>query len=115
MEVTGKIIGGLGRASRLGYPTFNIERTININGGVYAGVAHFVGSTYQALIFVDTRRNIIESHLLDFDTQEREPTILLSIGQKIRETKQFPHDSELIAQLERDVETVRAITQADAE
>ena len=109
MKVTGKIIGGLGRASRLGYPTFNIERSIDIDGGVYAGMAHFVGNLYQALIFVDTRRNIIESHLLDFDTQKREPAITLSIGEKIRDTKQFPHDGELIAQLEQDVAAVRAI------
>ncbi len=109
MKVVGEIIGGEGRATRLGFPTFNILLPEGIEAGVYAGIVRYVGEEYRAVIFADTRRQILESHLLDFDTQEREPTIEVEILKKIRGPKSFPHDGELIEQIERDVDVVMSM------
>lgn len=107
MKVRSKIIGGEGRATRLGFPTFNIALSEGVEAGVYGGWAHFVGGIYKAVIFADTRRQILESHLLDFDTDNREPEIEVEIVKQIRGTMAFPHDGELIEQIEKDVEEVR--------
>lgn len=109
MKVKGKIINGLGRAARLGFPTFNIVLPDSVESGVYTGQVHYVGYTYKAVVFADTRRNILESHLLDFEIDEREPEIEVEIVEKIRDSMSFPHDGELIEQIKKDVEAVRNI------
>ncbi len=109
MKVVGEIIGGEGRAMRLGFPTFNIVLPDGIDAGVYTGKVYYIGKEYMAVIFADTRRGILESHLLDFDTDEREREIELEILQKIREPKSFPHDGELIEQIQMDVMNAKRI------
>ncbi len=109
MKVVGEIIGGEGRATRLGFPTFNIKLPEGVKAGVYAGKVWYVGGKYLAVIFADERRGILESHLLDFNTEKREGEIEVEILQKIREPKNFPNDTALIKQIEKDVEATRNI------
>lgn len=107
MKIKGEIIGGLGRATRLGFPTFNIKLPKGIiESGVYAGRAYFIGNEFNAVLFADTRREVLEAHLLDLDTDEREPEIEIEILYKIREAKKFKNDEELIRAIKKDIKMV---------
>lgn len=106
MKVIGEIIGGEGRATRLGFPTFNMVLPGGVEDGVYAGKAKYVGDEYKAVIFADERRGILEAHLLGFDTKERERTIEIEILDKIRGTRVFKNDEDLVERIKKDIEGV---------
>jgi FAD synthase len=112
MRIIGEVINGLGRAARLGFPTANIPVGPEILAdfdGVYAGLTFVDDVHHPSVIFFDTRRELLESHMLDMDADVRGKTLEVEIVDKIRDTQQFPHDSELIEQIRLDINTAQNI------
>jgi len=112
MIIKGEVIDGYGRAARLGFPTANMsvgQSILKDFDGVYAGMTTVKDKQYESVIFFDKRRGILESHILDFKEDVRGEIIEVELLKKIRATKQFSHDDELIEQLRADANNAKDI------
>ncbi len=106
MHVTGVVIRGDGYGRTLGYPTANIELMEPLSG-VFSGVVVFENTTYPAAIFATEKRPILEAHLLDFDGDLYGKQLSVSIGEKIRDARDFDTEEELKDAIAGDVQKVR--------
>ena len=105
-------------ARKLGYPTANIfwpNNIVHLPHGVYFGYA-IVDKTYPAVINWGTRptfdgndEEIVEVHILNFDSQIYGKIIRVLFVMKIRDEIKFPNTQALSKQIEEDVETVRKL------
>ena len=124
-NVVGEIVEGERRGRSLGFPTANIVAPgckILPLSGVYAGRARIdEDAPRPAVVYIGTSPTfegkpapIIECHVLDFDAVETRRdlygrTLDVSLVKRVREDRVFAGPSELVAQIERDAETARAI------
>ena len=116
----GAVVRGDGRGRELGYPTANlalVPRSPLPGIGIYAGTAHLPGSSHPAAISVgynvtitDDRSQVrVEAYLLDFDTDIYGSPIRLDLTRRLRDEQRFDSVDALLAQMGRDVETVRSL------
>ncbi|PIR82777.1 FMN adenylyltransferase [Candidatus Kaiserbacteria bacterium CG10_big_fil_rev_8_21_14_0_10_59_10] len=103
---------GEGRAGSLGFPTANIPLGESVLSGVYAGRVEVKGKRYDAAIFADQNRGILEAYLLDFWGELYGQEMTIELGEKLRDAKSFANDDELRAAITADVERVRALAPA---
>jgi riboflavin kinase/FMN adenylyltransferase len=108
MEFTGMIGKGRGQGGVYGFPTANIPLEAEAVSGVYAAQATIDGTTYPAAAYADQSRKILEAHLLDFDGELYGKQMTVRLLKQIREDDVFPTEAELLAQIKKDVEDVRA-------
>lgn len=109
--ILGRVVYGDGLGKKLGFPTANLDITVERTGlkaGVYAAYAFLNKKKYQAALAIQEKLNKVEVHLLDYSGQdfygeclEVEPLQLVS-GMEKCETRE-----ELIVKIGRDVESVR--------
>ncbi len=118
-EISGNVGHGEGRGAPLGFPTANLEtvETMLPGHGVYAAIATLPdGSRRAAAVNVgpqptfDQMTARVEAHLLDFAGTLRGAALTLAFIERLRGQSRFDGVEHLIAQLERDVETTRAVT-----
>ncbi|PHR93936.1 MAG: riboflavin biosynthesis protein RibF [Blastopirellula sp.] len=116
-RLRGMVTHGAGRGADIGFPTANLEAidTMLPGIGVYAGIALRDGQPHAAAINIgpnptfDEHRLKIEAHLIDYrDTLYGEPLELLFL-ERLREVQPFKEVSELVAQLNRDIESTKQI------
>ena len=121
--VEGIVVHGDERGRKLGFPTANlaIGADVGLADGVYAGVVELAeGTHYVAAISVGRRpqyypagERLLEAHLLDFDGAARGELygerIRVRVGELVREQRSFGSEGELVEQIARDVEHVRAL------
>jgi riboflavin kinase/FMN adenylyltransferase len=110
--VYGTVIKGQQLASRLGYPSANIEypeEKIQIPHGVYYVTVEIEGKTYNGVLnhgFAPTITNEstlkTEVHILDFNKNIYGEKIKISFVTKIRNQMKFENIEKLKAQLLRD-------------
>lgn len=100
---------GKGRATRLGYPTANLPLPDNVPPGIYAAEATFRGRKYASVAFADTRRRILETHLLNFSGDLRGEILAIELIKKIRHSRRFEGDADIRAAIADDVEKARRI------
>lgn len=62
----GKVLQGSGKARVLGYPTANIAFECEGISGTYAGKVLFDGKSFEAAVYADPIRKLLEAHLFDF-------------------------------------------------
>ena len=116
----GAVVRGDGRGRELGYPTANlalVPRSPVPGIGIYAGTAHLPGSSHPAAIsvgynltFTDDRSRVrVEAYLLDFDADIYGSPIRLDLTRRLRDEQRFDSVDALLAQMGRDVETVRSL------
>jgi riboflavin kinase / FMN adenylyltransferase len=98
---------GAQRGAELGYPTANITLPEGVAPGIYAGKASVEGKAYEAAVFADGRRSVLEAHLLDFSGDLYGKEISVELVKKIREGKAFANDESLRAAIADDVQRVR--------
>lgn len=113
----GKVVPGDKRGREIGFPTANLEPEDQLvpADGVYAGVGRIGESHYEAAISIgaaptfdgETRR--VEAHLLDFDGDLYGKSMELDFVRFLRQQERFDSPEALIAQLHKDVATVRNI------
>ena len=106
-KISGKVIHGQKEGRKLGFPTVNLRFTGRLAAGVYFGWVIVEGERYRAGIMHREGTDIVEAHILDFSQDVYGKTIELEMGEKIREMLKFKNNSELIKQIEKDLEIIR--------
>lgn len=112
------VVKGEALARKLGFPTANIfwpNNIVHLPHGVYFGYA-VVDKTYPAIInwgkrptFDDSDEEIVETHILNFDSQIYGKIIRVLFVMKIRDEIKFPNQEALVKQIEEDVQTARKL------
>ena len=120
LVLEGVVVSGDRRGRELGYPTANVEvppTTTLPSDGVYAGwFERRDGSRYVAAISVGLRptyysegaRRLVEAYLLGFEGDLYGERVRLGVGAQVRGQVRFETSEQLIEQMQRDVEAVRA-------
>ncbi|RMH80557.1 MAG: bifunctional riboflavin kinase/FAD synthetase [Acidobacteria bacterium] len=109
-----RVVKGESRGTQLGFPTANLEATENLclKEGVYAvRVEHnLLGvANYGKRPTFEGRKKVLEVHLIDFDGDLRGRELYVEFLKFIREERKFSSLEELIAQIKRDISTVRSL------
>ena len=118
-ELAGVVVSGDQVGNKLGYPTANtkVDESMCIPAdGVFAGRAVLQsGKSHKSAIsigvrpmFHDDNIRVIEPHLLDFNEEIYGQPITIEFEEKLREQLVLANVDELIAQIDKDVEFVRA-------
>ena len=119
-ELEGRVVAGVGRGRKLGFPTANIEVVEQLipGDGVYAGATEVGGEWYFAAISIgatptfDSQVRRVEIHLLDFAGDLYDRPLSVRMYARIREQRKFGSPQELVRQIQADVEQVRQCGQA---
>lgn len=114
-SIVGEVVSGRQVGKTIGFPTANIEphHSAIPAQGVYIARASVRGCVYPAAVNIGVAPTIrnedmtIEAFLLDFDEDLEGCEIEITFLQRIRPEMKFPSVTELIAQIGRDVDTVR--------
>jgi riboflavin kinase/FMN adenylyltransferase len=115
-SIVGEVVPGRQVGKTLGFPTANIEphHSAIPAQGVYIARADVDGAAYPAAVNIGiapTIRNegmMIEAFLLDFEGILEGHAIEITFHRRIRPEIRFPSISDLVAQIGRDVDEVRA-------
>jgi riboflavin kinase/FMN adenylyltransferase len=121
-EVTGEVIHGHGRGSRLlGFPTANL----NINNGlllpatgIYAVRVQWRGQIYPAVANVgicptfDNQELSLEVYLMDFEQDIYGERLAVQFVQRLRDEQRFANVPDLVTQIKKDVAAARQIVGA---
>ncbi len=114
-SIVGEVVTGRGLGQKFGFPTANVQphHSAIPAQGVYIAEARVAGETIPAAVNIGIAPTIrqedltIEAHLLDFDEDLCGKEIDVIFHDRIRPEKKFGSVDELIAQIGRDVDTVR--------
>lgn len=111
----GEVTHGRSIGHSLGFPTVNLqipaEKIVPL--GVYGGVCQFEGNTHKAIVNVGAQPtfgcggNVLEAHLLNFDGNLYGKTIKIALTKYLRPIIKFENATELLSQLQRDLEAVQ--------
>ena len=115
-SISGKIMHGDKRGSKIGFPTANIKLEPNILlSGVYA-VSTFIGSKkYHAVANIGYKptfngeKYLFEAHIFNFSGDLYGKRLEFDIISKIRETKKFSGIEELKRHINHDIELTKKI------
>jgi riboflavin kinase/FMN adenylyltransferase len=111
----GTVVEGDKRGRTLGFPTANIvpsEEYAYPGHGVYAAFANGIPAAVNVGVrptFETGRGVLIESYLIDHDSDLYGQTLRIAFVARLRGEKRFPGVEELIAQMHRDVEAAREL------
>jgi riboflavin kinase/FMN adenylyltransferase len=112
-EVEGTVVPGFQRGGTLGYPTANLSVPANLlvpAHGIYAGAT--LGHRAAVSIGVNPHyggdERSIEPYLLDFEGDLYGRRLVVELWRRLRAERAFANESELVAQIARDVEETRA-------
>ncbi len=114
----GTIARGDRMGKRLGWPTINLlsDNDQLPSDGVYTGRARFLSTpgTFDCVTNVGTRptvyehyQHVVESHILDFDSDVYGERVEIQFHKRLREERIFSTVMDLSAQIGRDVEATR--------
>jgi riboflavin kinase/FMN adenylyltransferase len=113
--ITGVVVHGDKRGAQLGFPTANVrlsEATEPPEFGIYAGYV----DGRPAAISVGVRPTfgtglepLLEAYILDFSDDLYGDTVRVELLQRIRGELKFDAVDELVEQMHRDVDQVRAV------
>jgi len=104
---SGIVERGHGTGKKLGFPTLNIPLADDSVSGIYAAVVTIKGSDYHAAAYADTRRKLLEAHLLHFEDDLYGLEATIELKKKIREDKRFEDESELKKAIAADIEAIK--------
>lgn len=117
--ISGVVSEGNKIGRTIGFPTANI--TVDPNralppDGVYAAVTKIAGSSYKCIANLGVRptvsdkgERLFEAHISDFDGDLYGRYMTFDFCEKIRDIKKFNSVEDLKAQLETDIERIKAI------
>lgn len=121
-RIEGKVIKGVGRGKKIGIPTANLETHPNRvipKKGVYACEAYVGGEKWGATTNIGVRPTFgnepaptsVETHILDFEENIYDESILLDFLERIRDELKFSSVEKLVHQIHRDTERTRTLLQ----
>lgn len=112
--LSGKVIKGEQRGSRIGFPTANLYLDPDLtrpSNGVYAAIARVEQRSFKAVVnigskptFHDEYPTTVEVHLIDFQENIYDKNLELLFLKKIRDERKFNGIEELIEQIGMDRE-----------
>jgi len=119
-RIRGIVSSGSRRGESLGYPTANVEQTLDTLAllpadGIYAGHAHVNKSQHPAAISIGPNptfhENVrkIEVFLLDFQGNLYGQPLEVDFISRLRDIVRFDSPEQLVAQMARDVEQTRRV------
>ena len=118
-SIKNNVVKGNMLARKLGYPTANIfwpNNIMHLPHGVYFGYVT-VDKTYLAVInwgkkptFGEDGEEVLEAHILNFDSKIYGKIVKVMFLMKIREEIKFPDSDTLRKQIEEDVQTVMKLS-----
>lgn len=106
MQFKGIIQHGNGTGKTLGFPTLNIPLEDDAVSGIYAAIVTIKGSPYHAAAYADTRRKLLEAHLLHFEDDLYGLEATIELQKKIREDRRFENEKDLKAAIAADVRAI---------
>lgn len=115
---TDKVARGTGGGKKLGFPTVNLnaQRFLDeLKDGVYSCDIEYENKLYKGALYFGRRfitRNeeyILEIHIFDFDKIIYGKTVEFKVGQFIRAPIKTKNTQELIDQIKKDVEKIKAL------
>ena len=117
----GKVVTGAGRGEGLGFPTANLD--VNSGqalppDGVYAGIAHINGRTYQTMTNVGKdptfgrNERTVESYLLDYSGDLYGHELRVDFVAKLRDEKKFASADELKRQVTEDIKQGKSLLES---
>jgi riboflavin kinase/FMN adenylyltransferase len=114
----GVVVEGDRRGRQLGFPTANLALDANIlapKHGIYATWARFQGEKRAAATSIGVRPTFgggprfVEVYVMDFDGDLYGETMDVEFVRLLRDEQYFESVSDLVSQMERDVEQARAV------
>lgn len=120
-RLIGTVVRGARRGNSIGFPTANLDQlqTLVPRDGVYAACVPFADRIYSAALnigpnptFGESKRKI-EAHLIGFSGDLYGQTLAVDLLQRLRDTRSFASPSDLIAQLQTDVQRSRQIAEQE--
>ena len=111
----GTVVEGDKRGRTLGFPTANVvpaDDYVHPGHGVYAAFANGIPAAVNVGVrptFETGRGVLIESYLIDHDTDLYGQTLRIAFIARLRGEKRFAGVEELVAQMRRDVEEAREL------
>jgi riboflavin kinase/FMN adenylyltransferase len=113
----GEIVEGDKRGRELGMPTANLvpdDRLVTPGHGVYAAWAHGHPAAVNVGVrptFATGRGLLVEAHLIGFEGDIYGETLRIAFLERMRGERAFESVDALVAQMNRDVEQAREITE----
>lgn len=104
---SGVVIRGESTGTKLGFPTANITLEDTSVSGTYAGTVVIDDLLYEAGIYANQRRHILETHVLDFSGDLYGKIITVTLHEKIRDDKEFTNEKTLSKTITNDISRVR--------
>jgi riboflavin kinase/FMN adenylyltransferase len=114
-EVDGLVVSGDARGGTLGFPTANlrVDHAVLVpRFGIYAGA----GLDHRAAVSIGVNPHYggaerrVEAFLLDFEGDLYGRRVIVELWERLRDEAVFENETELIAQIARDVEQTRQAT-----
>lgn len=111
-QLMGRVVKGLGLATKLGFPTANleVENELIPAAGVYAGRVLVEGTVFAAAVNIGPRPMpkapnavLVEAHLLDFVGRLHGHHVRLDFLKRLRDRKHFDHVAKLRQQIHQDI------------
>lgn len=115
--ISATVIRGLGNGRKFGFPTANLklDRSVEIDNGVYAAWVTLDGKRYKGMLYVGTRPSLeltektYEVHLLHFSGNLYGKKLSFEVMQFIRPEQKFESVEALVEQLKKDREAIENI------
>ena len=115
-SVSGKIIHGDKKGSKIGFPTANIKLEANILlNGVYAVSTYINKKKYNAVANIgykptfNGKKYLFEAHIFNFSSDLYGERLEFNIISKIRDTKKFSNVEELKNYIRKDINAAKKI------
>lgn len=105
-NIAGKVIRGVQKGRRLGFPTANIMADKNLDSGIYAGKVIIEGKEHGAVIYCPGNK-LMEAFIFDFSGDLYGKEVEILIIKKLRERKTFKSEEEAKEQITKDVEKAK--------
>lgn len=111
-KLKGIVQHGKKRGKNLGFPTANFTIDPNTPRGIFISQTTYQNKTYQSITFIgtadtfDEKDFVAETYILNFDQDIYRQEIEVNILKKLRDSKKFDSEQELITQMKKDEEQV---------
>ena len=107
-NISGKVVRGIQKGRKLGFPTANIKVNFDLDFGIYAGHIIIAGKKYNSAIYSPGDK-IIEAFIFDFSGDLYDKKVGVEIIKKIRDKKNFKSDAEAIKQITKDISKIKKL------
>jgi riboflavin kinase / FMN adenylyltransferase len=111
-ELDGRVVPGLARGARLGFPTANLvfaPHQLVPRDGIYAGFAdgHRAAVSIGVNLHFKGAERRVEVYLIDFSGDLYGKRLVVELWQRLRDERAFESDEALTEQIGRDVQAAR--------